>query len=75
MLNTSPSVPERLLGDKCRIEHVVGSLVGNSIKFAPSDSEIVIHIDVEKRIGDIVTVLLAVTDKWARNIVDRRPVQ
>ena len=66
---------ERLLGDKCRIKHVVGSLVGNLIKFAPSDSEIVIDIDVAKRIGDIVTVLLAMTDKWARNIVDRRPVQ
>jgi two-component system sensor histidine kinase/response regulator len=49
VVNKSPAVPEELLGDRYRIEHVIGNLVSNATKFSPEKSEIVIDISVEKR--------------------------
>lgn len=58
----SPRVPERLLGDRCHIEHVIGHFISNALKFSPEGSEIVVDVSVELRAGDRVTVLLVVTD-------------
>ena len=47
VLNKSPSLPELLLGDRYRIEHVIGNLVSNAIKFSPEETEIVVDVSVE----------------------------
>jgi signal transduction histidine kinase len=46
-------VPELLLGDRYRIEHVIGNLVSNAIKFSPEESEIDVKLSVEKPAGKI----------------------
>ena len=52
VLTKSALVPELLLGDRYRIEHVIGNLVSNAIKFSPEDSEIAINVSVEKPAGE-----------------------
>lgn len=52
MLCTSPTVPELVIGDRHHIEHAIGNLIGNAIKFSPEQSEIVVNISTEKAIGD-----------------------
>ena len=47
MVNSSPAVPQLVLGDRYRIEHVIGNLLSNAIKFSPEDSEIVVEVSVE----------------------------
>ena len=46
-MKKSPAVPERLLGDGIRIEHVIGNLVSNAIKFCPEESAIVVDISLD----------------------------
>ena len=48
MINNNPDVPERIVGDRYRIEHVIGNLISNATKFSPEKSEIVVDISVEK---------------------------
>ena len=48
MLKKSAQVPEMLIGDRYRVEHVIGNLVSNAIKFSPEESEVVVDISVEK---------------------------
>lgn len=50
MVNSSPTVPELMRGDRHRIEHVIGNLLGNAIKFSPEDSEV--EVDVSAIAGD-----------------------
>ena len=40
------------MGDRYRIEHVIGNLVSNAIKFSPEDSEIAVNVSVEKPAGE-----------------------
>ena len=47
-MNKSPRVPEMLLGDRYRVEHVIGNLISNAIKFSPEQSAVVVDISVEK---------------------------
>eukprot|EP01036_Dinobryon_divergens_P061816 gene61816-biopygen28796 len=90
VLSRSPMVPERLLGDRYRIEHVIGNLISNAIKFSPDDSTIYVNISVEQSTADVsnekVTVMLAVKDegpgisaedqeKLFKNFVQIRPGQ
>lgn len=39
-------VPERAMGDKFKIEHVVGNLLSNSIKFSPNGGTITVSVTV-----------------------------
>ena len=48
VLKKSAQVPEMLIGDRYRVEHVIGNLVSNAIKFSPEESEVVVDISVEK---------------------------
>ena len=43
-------VPDLVRGDRHRIEHVLGNLLGNAIKFSPEDSEV--EVDVSVVAGD-----------------------
>ena len=47
-------MPERLLGDRYRIEHVIGNFVSNAIKFSPDyGSDVVVDVSVEQnRVGE-----------------------
>jgi signal transduction histidine kinase len=47
-LKKSAQVPEMLIGDRYCVEHVIGNLVSNAIKFSPEESEVVVDISVEK---------------------------
>ena len=47
-MNKSPRGPEMLLGDRYRVEHVIGNLISNAIKFSPEQSAVVVDISVEK---------------------------
>mmetsp|Transcript_9476 Transcript_9476/g.13093 ORF Transcript_9476/g.13093 Transcript_9476/m.13093 type:complete len:755 (+) Transcript_9476:48-2312(+) len=38
----SPGIPERVLGDRFRVEHVLGNLLSNAIKFSPQGGRITI---------------------------------
>eukprot|EP01035_Chromulina_nebulosa_P069605 gene69605-biopygen44339 len=63
-----PAVPELVLGDQYRIEHVIGNLLSNAIKFSPEDSEVVVEVSVETiRFGaggahTVCVILLSVLD-------------
>ena len=48
VLKKSAQVPEMLIGDRYRVEHVIGNLVSNAIKFSPEESKVVVDISVEK---------------------------
>ena len=58
MVNSSPAVPEIVLGDRYRIEHVIGNLLSNAIKFSPEDSEVVVEVSVEAEQSEIIQYLL-----------------
>ena len=53
MVHISPAVPELVLGDRYRIEHVIGNFLSNAIKFSPEDSEITLDVSVEAEQGEI----------------------
>ena len=46
-MNRSPEVPEMVLGDRHRIEHVVTNFLSNAINFSPDDSEVVVDVSLE----------------------------
>ena len=52
--SVSPGVPEQILGDRYRIEHVVANLISNAIKFSPEESVIEIQITIEEVIGKVL---------------------
>ena len=66
-MKKSPAVPEELLGDRYRIEHVIGNLVSNATKFSPEKSEIVIDISVEKRDRSKWEQSLVYSGSYSRN--------
>jgi len=59
VVNISPEVPKQLIGDPLRIGQVITNLVSNAVKFT-SAGDIIIQIDVGKRISDSEIVLQVV---------------
>ena len=47
-------VPEQILGDRYRIEHVVANLISNAIKFSPEESVIEVQITLEEVVGEFL---------------------
>lgn len=43
----SSRVPAIMMGDACRLEHVIANLVSNAIKFSPSGSTITVKVEIE----------------------------
>ena len=60
VVNKSPAVPELVVGDRFRVEHVIGNLVSNAIKFSPAGSGIVVDVSVENLTSKQATILLVV---------------
>jgi len=62
----SPAVPNRVVGDRYRIEHVVANLVSNAIKFSAASATIVVEVtvvDVLDGDDNKVTLMVAVKDE------------
>ena len=68
----SDDVPDRLIGDRYRIEHVLGNLLSNAIKFSPFDG--IVHIKVEmstttssngNKSNDVANIVTSVSDNGA----------
>jgi PAS domain S-box-containing protein len=57
----APDVPDRLLGDSCRLRQIITNLVGNSIKFTEA-GEVFVSVAVESRLDDRVLVRYSVRD-------------
>ena len=53
-----PRVPNRIIGDRYRIEHVIANLLSNSIKFSPEESTVEVDISLEITEGIIFNELL-----------------
>ena len=51
VLYKSPLVPDQIMGDRYRIEHVIMNFVSNAIKFSPADAAIVVDVSVEGNTG------------------------
>ncbi|KAJ1410514.1 hypothetical protein B484DRAFT_455856 [Ochromonadaceae sp. CCMP2298] len=49
------TVPERLIGDQFRLEHVLGNLFSNAIKFSSKDSQIFVSVSYESREANHIT--------------------
>ena len=60
MVNKGPTVPDVVLGDRFRIEHVISNLISNAIKFSPCGAAIGVDVSVENFTDDLATVLLVV---------------
>ena len=69
-INKSPAVPERLLGDGIRIEHVIGNLVSNAIKFCPEDSVITVDISLEPPTNDSKIEIIGMFHVFACNFFE-----
>ena len=50
-MDRNPAVPEMVVGDRHRIEHVIGNLISNAIKFSPEDAEVVVTVSLEEEQG------------------------
>jgi C4-dicarboxylate-specific signal transduction histidine kinase len=48
-------VPQRITGDKHRLEHVMDNLLSNAIKFSPDHSDICLSMSYENKFKDSVT--------------------
>mmetsp|Transcript_19791 Transcript_19791/g.27208 ORF Transcript_19791/g.27208 Transcript_19791/m.27208 type:complete len:730 (-) Transcript_19791:249-2438(-) len=61
----SPMVPNRVVGDRYRIEHVLANLLSNSIKFSASGATVVVEVTVVNMGDDDnkVTLLVEVKDE------------
>eukprot|EP01035_Chromulina_nebulosa_P069622 gene69622-biopygen45752 len=58
------SVPDRVLGDRYRVEHVVSNLLSNATKFSPEGGTIRIQVIAEKTTGETTTaVTVSITDE------------
>jgi len=57
----APDVPDRLLGDPCRVRQIITNLVGNSIKFTEA-GEVFVGVAVESRWQGRVVVRYSVRD-------------
>lgn len=53
--NLDPRVPTSVLGDQFRLEHVLGNLVSNAIKFSDFGSTIFISVTYETKLKGHVT--------------------
>mmetsp|Transcript_25435 Transcript_25435/g.56323 ORF Transcript_25435/g.56323 Transcript_25435/m.56323 type:complete len:836 (+) Transcript_25435:140-2647(+) len=49
------TVPERLVGDQFRLEHVLGNLFSNAIKFSSKDSQIFLSVSYDSREKNHIT--------------------
>lgn len=61
LVETSPAIPDTLVGDSGRLIQIVTNLVGNAIKFTER-GEIVLKLDLVEQEGDHVTLRGAVSD-------------
>eukprot|EP01035_Chromulina_nebulosa_P028849 gene28849-biopygen18458 len=59
------SVPDRILGDRYRVEHVLSNLLSNAAKFSPDGGTIRIHVAAEKMASDesMVAVTVSINDE------------
>ena len=58
------SVPDRLLGDRYRVEHVISNLLSNATKFSPEGGTIRIHVSAERTaVETTMAVTVSITDE------------
>ncbi|MFH1984349.1 MAG: response regulator [Pseudomonadota bacterium] len=61
VVDVSPTVPERLIGDPLRLRQVLANLMSNAVKFT-EQGEIHITVTVEAQSGDQTTLIFEIRD-------------
>lgn len=51
-------IPEMVIGDKFKVEHVLANFVSNAVKFSPNDSNIWITVSYEEKATSKIKVYI-----------------
>jgi signal transduction histidine kinase/CheY-like chemotaxis protein len=56
------NIPRNLIGDDQRLAQVIINLLGNAVKFTPEKGSIFLDAGLEKTMGDVYTLRIAISD-------------